>query len=139
MYKEQLLRYAESNEYIKISEGACADEISKAEKTVGCIFPSELKTLLLETDGDGYLFLSAKETAETNLRVRAFMKDCYEDEKDLLFFAQNGCGDYYCYKIMPSGQADGSRIYLWLHEDNELLPVSKSIKELIDRYFNDEI
>lgn len=139
MYKEQLKKYAASNEYVKLSVGADKSAVSKAEKETGYIFPSELKTLLSETDGDGYLFLSADEIIETNQRLRAFIKECYEDNEKLLFFAQNGCGDYYCYKILQSVKADESRIYIWLHEDNELTPVTGNIKEFIDRYFNNEI
>lgn len=139
MYKEQLKKYAVSNEYVKLSKGADGYSVSKAEKGTGYTFPSELKTLLSETDGDGYLFLSADEIIETNQRLRAFIRECYEDDEKLLFFAQNGCGDYYCYKILKSNHADESRIYIWLHEDNELMPVAGNIKEFIDRYFNSEI
>ena len=139
MYKEKLLHYADTNEYIKPAVGADATRIHSVEKELGCIFPLELKSFLSEINGDGYLFFSTDEILETNTRTRTMMSECYEGLEKLLFFAGNGCGDYYCYKILPSGQADPSSIYIWLHEDNELGPVAHSLSEMIDRYFNDEI
>lgn len=139
MYREQILHYAESNEYVKPAAGADISDIHRAEKEIGCAFPMDLHTLLLETNGDGYLIFSVDEIVETVARVRTMMAEYYEGLEMLLFFAGNGCGDYYCYKILPTGQADSSSIYIWLHEDNELAPVAHSLSELIDRYFNDEI
>ncbi len=139
MYKEKLLHYAHTNEYVKPKVGATAAMIHSVEKDLGCTFPPELRSLLSETNGDGYLFFSTDEILETNIRARTMMSECYEGLEKLLFFAGNGCGDYYCYQIRPSGQADSSSIYIWMHEDNELGSVAHSLTEMIDRYFNDEI
>lgn len=139
MYKEKLLHFALTNEYVKPKAGATAAMIYGAENELDCAFPPELRSLLSETNGDGYLFFSTDEIRETNTRTRAMMSECYEGLEKLLFFAGNGCGDYYCYKILPSKQADPSSIYIWIHEDNELESVAHSLAEMIDRYFNDEI
>ena len=139
MYKEKLLHYATTNEYVKPGAGASAAIIHNVEKKLDCAFTPELKSLLSETNGDGYLFFSTDEILETNTRTRTMMSECYEGLEELLFFAGNGCGDYYCYKILHSGQADPSSIYIWMHEDNELMIVAHSLSEMIDRYFNDEI
>ncbi len=139
MYKEKLLHYACTNEYVKPTAGADAAMIHSVEKKLNCTFPSELQSLLSETNGDSYLIFSTDEILETNTRIRTMMSECYEGLENLLFFAGNGCGDYYCYKILPSGQAYSSLIYIWMHEDNELGSVAHSLSEMIDRYFNDEI
>lgn len=139
MYKEQLLHYAESNEYVKPEAGADIKSISRAEKMIGCMLPTELRNFLLEMNGDGLLIFSVNEMVETVTRVRAMMTECYKELESLLFFAGNGCGDYYCYKMLPSGQVESSLIYIWMHEENELELVAHNLSELIDRYFNDEI
>ena len=139
MYKEKLLHYAATNEYVKPRAGASTAMIHGVEKELNCTFPPDLQSLLSETNGDSYLFFSTDEILETNTRTRTMMSECYEELEKLLFFAGNGCGDYYCYKILPSKQADPSLIYIWMHEDNELGPVAHSLSEMIDRYFNNEI
>ena len=40
-----------------------------------------------------------------------------------IFFATNGCGDYYCYRILPDGAVD----------------TAKDLPEMITKYYNDEI
>ena len=97
MYKEKLLHYAKTNEYVKPSAGADAAMLQGVEKGLGCTFPPELKFLLSETNGDSYLIFSTDEILETNTRVRTMMSECYEGLEKLLFFAGNGCGDYYCF------------------------------------------
>ena len=93
MYKEKLLHYAKTNEYVKPSAGADAAMIQGVEIELGCTFPPELKSLLSETNGDSYLIFSTDEILETNTRVRTMMSECYEGLEKLLFFAGNGCGD----------------------------------------------
>ena len=139
MYKEKLLHYAAIHEYVKPRDGASPSMIHGVEKDLDCTFPPELKSLLLETNGDGYLFFSTDEILETNTRIRTMMSECYEGLEKLVFFAGHGCGDYNSYKILSSGQADSASIYIWMHEDNELRPVAYSLADMIDRYFNDEI
>lgn len=139
MYKEILLQYAQFAEYGKPRPGADENDIRQAEKTAGCPLPAELRALVQEMNGDGYLFLSTDEMTEAMTRSRTMLGEEYEGLDLLLFFAANGCGDYYCYKILPSGVADPSLIYIWMHEDNELGLAAHGIPELIDRYFHDEI
>ena len=59
-----------------------------------------------------------------------------------LFFAANGCGDYYCYRFSPNGAAE-EPLYIWEHESiGESCcwrPVARTLEELITRYYHDEI
>ena len=70
---------------------------------------------------------------------REYLLECYEDIENHIFFAGNGCGDYYCNNVSPDGTVDTSAIYIWLHEDNKTRWVAKDIEELIRRYYNAEI
>ena len=56
-----------------------------------------------------------------------------------LFFATNGCGDYYCYRVLENGKTDTTAIYIWEHELFETREVAKDIPDLIRRYYNDEV
>ena len=56
-----------------------------------------------------------------------------------VFFATNGCGDYYCYRVLANGETDASAIYIWEHELFEIREVAKDIAELITKYYNNEV
>ena len=56
-----------------------------------------------------------------------------------IYFATNGCGDYYCYRVLPNGETDTSAIYIWEHELFEIREVAKDLIDLIKKYYNDEI
>ena len=69
----------------------------------------------------------------------------YNDEefaKELdkfLFFAGNGCGDYYCYHANADGVIDEASIYIWEHEEYCWKQVASNMAELLTRYYHDEI
>ncbi len=138
MYRELIEKQSETNKYIKPDKGATEKEISNAEKEMKVKFPSELKTLISEMNGDGYLFFSADKIVEYNKMTRDILGEDYEGLENLLFFGGNGCGDYYSYEIKDKTAIEGN-IVRWEHETNETVPVAKNIFELIERYFNDEI
>ncbi|MCM1167256.1 MAG: SMI1/KNR4 family protein [Lachnospiraceae bacterium] len=152
MYKELISELSKDNDYVKIQPPCPESEIKRAEKAVGYPFPKELRALLRELDGDKWLLLSAKEIteqAELNKSMRSFYErefgeGAYEERLGrLLFFAGNGCGDYYCYRADKDGVIDESTIYIWMHEDmgEECCweKVASSMTELITRYYNGEI
>ena len=138
MYRELIEKQAETNKYIKPGTGATEKDISNAEKEMKVKFPSELRTLLSEMNGDGYLFFSADKIVEYNKMTRDILGEDYEGLENLLFFGGNGCGDYYSYEIKDKTAIEGN-IVRWEHETNETVPVANNIFELIKRYFNDEI
>ena len=147
MYKELLSELTKGNEFVKIQPPCPENEIEDAEKAVGCPFPKELRALLRELNGDKYLILSAQEIieqAKLNREVQE-MNSHEEFAKELdryLFFATNGCGDYYCYYAdlnYPDNVFDEAVIYVWEHEEYRLKQVASNMAELITRYYNDEI
>lgn len=126
MYRELVLELTKGNEWVKVQPPCSETVISEAEKVVGYSFPEELKNLLREMNGDKWLFLSAEEIIE-NVKLNReiflplfeedYSKEEYQERVDrFIFFATNGCGDYYCYRVCPNGTADKSVIYIWEHE-----------------------
>ena len=92
--------------------------------------------MLNELNGDGCVFLSANEITETNQKLREYVDfmplDC------LLFFAGNGCGDYYGYQIRKSGLCPYN-IFLWDHEYDSRTWAAGSMDEFVSRYCDGEI
>lgn len=145
MYRELILQAMKHNSWTKLQEPCAEEEISKAEKYVGFEFPAELKALLRETNGDHWLLLSASEiiaNVKTNREIFPEYLEPDEFEKKInrnIYFATNGCGDYYCYRVLPSGEPDTSAIYIWEHELFEIREVANNIPDLIRKYYNNEI
>ena len=144
MYKELILGLMKDNEFIKIQPPCSEKEIDKAEKAVGYSFPGELRALLRELNGDKYLLLSAEEIAENAKLNREVMEenkgeDFVKDLDKLIFFAGNGCGDYWCYRADDNGTVDERVIYIWEHEEYSLKQAAANMAELITRYYNGEI
>ncbi len=145
MYRELLTKYIKDHNRAKLQPPCLEAEINAAEKYVGFAFPEELKSLLRETNGDRWFLLSANEIAEhikTNREIYPAYLDADEFEEKVnrfIFFATNGCGDYYCYLVTSDGDVDTEAIYIWEHELFEIHKVASDIAELITRYYNDEI
>lgn len=145
MYRELLEGLLKEQPYAKIQEPCSEEEISAAEQCVGFAFPPELKNLLRETNGDRWLLLSAEGMMEHVKMNREIYPEFFEPEEfeekinRHVFFATNGCGDYYCYRVLPNGETDASAIYIWEHELFETREVAKTMAELITRYYTGEI
>ncbi len=144
MYRELISELSRGNEFVKIQPPCSEREIDGAEKEVGYRFPRELRNLLRELNGDKWLLLSAKEIIENAKLNREIQKENSGEEfaKELdkfIFFATNGCGDYYCYRAGSDGVIDETAIYIWEHEEYRWRQIAASIKELITRYYKSEI
>ena len=144
MYKELISELTQENEWVKIQLPCSGNDIDTAEKAVGYPFPKELRKLLLEMNGDKYLLLSIDEIVE-QAKLNREIKEEYNDEefaKELdkfIFFAGNGCGDYYCYHANADGVIDEDSIYIWKHEEYCWRQVASNMAELLSRYYHDEI
>ena len=145
MYRELLEKLIAGHNWAKV-QGPCSEkEVAEAEKYVGFDFPDELKNLLTEINGDRWFLLSADEivsNVKTNREIfpEYLEKEEFEEKVNrYIFFATNGCGDYYCYRVFPNGKTDDSAIYIWEHELFETRMVAKDIEDLIIKYYNSEI
>jgi len=146
MYREILHEFIKNHDYAKLQDPCPAEKIAEAEAYVGYAFPDALKKLLSETDGDHWFLLSAKEIMENVERNRTYFTECFDDAESYeeaidrhIFFATNGCGDYYGYRVLPNGTVDTDAIYMWEHETFEHHIVAKDILDLIRKYYSDEI
>lgn len=152
MYRELISELTKDNEWVKLQPPCPESEIARAEKVVGYSFPSQLRELLRETNGDKWCLMSVKsiiETVELNREIwlpmfeEDFSREEYVDKVDrFIFFATNGCGDYYCYRVGEDGIADESAIYIWEHEylgEKCWKKVAGSMSDFIRRYYNGEI
>lgn len=145
MYRELIGKLTEGHNWAKLQAPCPESEITKAEKYVGFAFPEELKALLRETNGDHWLLLSAEEIishVKTNREIfpEYLEPDEFEEKVNrFVFFATNGCGDYYCYRVLANGETDTSAIYIWEHELFEIREVAKDIYGLINMYYNNEV
>ena len=139
MYRELISQLTVNNSHAAVQAPALPADIQRAENVVGYPFPSELRELLSELNGDRWFLLSVEQIIDTVNINRQYLLECYEDIERHIFFAENGCGDYYGYNVNSDGSVDSDKIYIWLHETNETNIVASSIEELICRYYNDEI
>ena len=145
MYKELVGKLTEGHTWAKVQEPCSEKEIQQAEKYVGFAFPEELKNLLRETNGDHWFLLSAEEILAQAKRNREILAEYLEPDEfeekvnRFIYFASNGCGDYYCYRVLPNGKTDTSAIYIWEHELLETREVAKDICDLIMKYYNNEV
>ena len=145
MYRELIENLIKGHTRARLQEPCSEYEISAAEQYVGFNFPDELKNLLRETNGDHWFLLSAEEIinhAKTNREIfpEYLEPDEFEEKVNrYIFFAANGCGDYYCYRVLPNNKTDTSSIYIWEHELFEICKVATNITDLITKYYNDEI
>ena len=144
MYRELIEKFIKGHKWAKVQQGCDEHQISSAEEYVGYKFPDELKNLLRETNGDHWFLLSTEEiinNVKSNREIYPEYLDINEFEEKInryIFFATNGCGDYYCYRILPDGEADTSAIYIWEHELFEIRKVADNIADLITKYYNNE-
>ena len=145
MYKELIEKLTAGNRWAKVQPPCPEEDIQKAEKYVGFPFPEELKVLLRETNGDGWFLLSAEQITEhikTNREIypEYLEPDEFEEKVNrFVYFATNGCGDYYCYRVLENGETDDSVICIWEHELFETREVAKDIADLITKYYTDQI
>ena len=115
MWVEKIRKYSKNIRFININPPATDNEIQEVINTLGDI-PDDLKKLLKEINGDNFVLFSTDQIVEENIRLREMIEfmplDC------LLFFAGNGCGDYYGYQIRKDGICSYN-IFLWdLEYDN---------------------
>lgn len=131
------LGFLNSYNCIKKNPPATQEQIADIEKLLGTKLPKDLKELLLEMNGDNDFVFSAEQILETNLSVREL--DCFMPLDCLLFFAGNGCGDYYGYPITPSDGVREDNVFVWEHEYDNRIWKANDLEDAIRKYYNNEI
>lgn len=120
--------------------------ISDAESTLKLSFPSELISLLLETNGvgenlhnkgenilTGYFIWPIERIKRENddYRKLAIYKEINMPFDCLLFIGDSGFGDNFGYAVVGS-KVKRRAIYVWNHEDDSRSWVAPSIRDFIE-------
>lgn len=125
------------HDYIKLNKPATEKQILDVEKALDNKLPDDLKELLLRFNGDNLLIFSTEQIIEINLSVRKL--DCFMPLDCLLFFAGNGCGDYYGYPITKEDGVRDDNVFMWEHEYDNRIWKASSLEYTIKKYYNGEI
>ena len=122
---------------IKINPPANHEQISSVENILRNRLPTVLKEFLLEMNGDGWLIFSTEQIIKINMTVRGL--DCFMPLNCLLFFAGNGCGDYYGFPITLADGVRDDNVFMWEHEYDNRVWKASNLEDTIRRYYNNEI
>ena len=136
MWKSKILELNKDNPFSKLNHPATEAQISEVSLKLKVKIPDELEALLKEVNGDGDTFLSTEQIIRDNLSLRE-MED-FMPLDVLLFFAENGCGDYFGYAIRKNGEIDNN-IFMWDHESDSRKWVAQGLDQFIERRKNEEI
>jgi len=132
---------------------ALEEALLGAEDLLAVSLPTELRTLLSETNGVkesmelpegqteiGYLVWPVERIAEDNLRFRSdpHNRDTLMPFDHLLFFADAGNGDQFAYAVV-NGRVQRPYIYAWNHEDDSRKWVAPSLKDFIEWWVSGKI
>ena len=125
---------------------ASRQAIDECSKRLGVVFPDELASLLFQTNGvservpttageidSGYFLFSVERILEINTSVRTQPSDYTMPLDCLLFFAEDGFGDYFGFAVVK-GQVPHSRIYFWNHEDDSRLAIASSLEYFVENW-----
>lgn len=155
MASDQMKDWKEFIQTINISRGlskyilvfhppASRQEIDECSERLGVVFPAELESLLFQTNGvrervstaagevdSGYFLFPVERILEINTFLRTQTADYAMPLDSLLFFADDGFGDYFGFAIVR-GKVPHSRIYFWNHEDDSRLFIAPSLEYFVE-------
>lgn len=136
MWRVKILELNRDNPFATLNPPATETQLSNISSTFKLTVPDELEALLKEVNGDGSTFLSTELIIKDNLSLRKL--DWCMPLDVFLFFAENGCGDYFGYSIKKNGEIDNN-IFMWDHESDSRNWVSNGLAHFIERRKNNEI
>lgn len=139
---------------IRLQPQVIIEDIQRAEQVLNVSFPEELVRLLIISNGAeqlmknprtdelmviDYLYWPINElVTNTLLQYEYLEKIESKDKTKYLFFADNGCGESFGYRI-ENGKCNSSVIYIYYPIDNEYVAVASSLREWIERWLTQEI
>lgn len=122
-----------------------SQELEEVERLLLPKFPSDLKSLLSETDGvvDEYgldLVWGIERIREDNLSFRnnTDFKDLYMPFDNLLLFGDAGNGDIFAYPIQ-NNEVRRPDIFIWDHESDSRSWVANSLQEFLIRWASGDL
>ncbi len=132
-FSRLLLKFASKYKSFNPAPPTCREDIAAIESYIGCALPADLLQLYRETDGDGDLIFSAKETLHTTKLLRESFSELCNETQDLLAFAGDGAGNYFCYKQSSENK---NLVYFFYHEEFAVIPAANRLSDLIIGYYN---
>jgi len=129
-------RIEELKPNVKFNPPATLSKLKEAEFALNLQFPSELRELLLETNGVEDWLLSVEEIVQVNRYHRADpqFKEIYASFDELLLFLADGTGSHYAYRVCGDWCDTDAGIIYWLHETDDRDCVGATLLELFKRY-----
>ncbi|MFD8263861.1 SMI1/KNR4 family protein [Streptomyces griseoluteus] len=122
------------------SDAVDSAALAEAEQRLGCSLPTELTSLLRETDGivgpyavDTVWPLSRIVTDNLRFRSDSSFTNLYMPFEALLFFGDNGGGDQFAFVRTPV-RPD---IFVWQHEDDSRRWVARDLQDYLGRSLAD--
>ncbi|MDO4799496.1 MAG: SMI1/KNR4 family protein [Bacillota bacterium] len=136
MWKAKVLELNKDNAFASLNPPATKTQLFNISSSLKLTIPEELEALLKEVNGDGATFLSTEQIIRDNLSLREL--DDFMPLDVFLFFAENGCGDYFGYSIRKNGEIDNN-IFKWDHESDSRIWVANGLEKFIERRKKEEI
>lgn len=105
--------------------GVTEEALLHAEESMGERLPEDLRALYLESDGVAWkaehldLIWPLQELVKQNCEFRSNedFRELYMSFAQLLFFADDGCGDQFGYRMLP--EPSSGQVYRWDHENDD--------------------
>ncbi|MFC0213752.1 SMI1/KNR4 family protein [Paenibacillus chartarius] len=123
---------------------ASLNEIAKVEEQLSAVLPQQLKEILLETNGlkgcyDLGLIWSIDEIMNENMRYRDdYFKEHYMPFDNLIFFADSGIGDLFCFPVLGKGACKDD-VFVWNHENDSRQWVAPTISKYVEWWLHGTI
>lgn len=137
MWKE-LIHGCDEKTAVHYNEPATEDQLRALEENFQIQLPEDLRSYLLESNGDDTLIMSAQRIVDVNSQLKEECADTHMPLDCLFFVAENGCGGYYAYPVIR-GEIKKDRIYFWWQETDDRTMVADSLKDFLVKYYNGEI
>lgn len=120
-------------------EPAPQAKVKEVEDLLGVAFPPELLSLLGASDGvrgeygHGLIWsLDRIESENRSFRNDPDLKVAYMPFTHLLFFADAGNGDQFCYAVKANGEIHWNDIYVWNHENDSRSWCAPNLKTYLE-------
>ena len=124
---------------------ASEGELERAQAQLGVSIPTDLRGLLLESNGCHHpglhleLVWSLDRVIEDTLRIRRELSQRGARDRSLVFFADAGNGDQFAIQIHQTPPVGTSYVVVWDHETNEIRQVADNLGEWLEGWLSGTI
>jgi hypothetical protein len=130
---------------VVVQAGASESAIQHAEQALGVLFPDDLRSCLLESDGiEGEYGLGLVWSLERivrenqSFRETAAFRELYMPFDCLLFFADAGNGDQFAFSIQ-AGEIRRDDVFVWNHENDSRTWAAPSLSKYLEWWLSGKL